>query len=582
MNFHTLHFLLERAGEDRSVIRFMDRKAQYREYRYPALLQDTKKYAAYYKKIGLGKDDIISLMLPTCEEFLAAFFAAQMIGAVPVSLYPPASLTDMTEWSDRTSAMINSIESKALITDLNISSLCDDILSSTQISIHTIESINRSVELFRFDIETYKKSDICFLQFSSGTTGAPKAVIITQENAVTNTNIIIEETPIDPIDLSVTSWLPLYHDMGLVGVLMVSLFVGNDLTLIRPDDFIRKPYLWLKAMSDFKTTCTTAPNFAYGLIQKRVPSDKIATYDLSNLKVAMCGAEMVYRETMEKFIAHVKPAKFDCASLIPVYGMAEATLAVAMVDKKRGMSFIKINKEKLAKGHIKLDPNGEEICCIGRMLKSFDLKIIDEKGAKVDDGKIGRVLIKGPSITSGYYNDLEKTLSLFIDDYLDTGDEGFIHQGELYLCGRLKDTMVIRGKNYYPTLFEEKIYHIEGLRKGRVIVSSFYNRKNDTEELVVLAEVSQTTLISKDGDEIKGKIRKIIASESLPIFTIELYSPGVLLRSSSGKLKRRMTLKKWEEGKLLTKEAKSLLRTSLFLFKMNFRNIKNKIRARVS
>jgi len=370
--------------------------------------------------------------------------------------------------------------------------------------------------------------------------------------------------------------------MGLVGVLMVSLFVGNDLTLIRPDDFIRKPFLWLKAMSDFKTTCTTAPNFAYGLIHKRVSAERIATYDLSSLKVAMCGAEMVYRETMEKFINHVKAAKFDPASLLPVYGMAEATLAVALVDKKRGMSFIKINKDQLAKGEIKLDPKGDEICCVGRPMKTFDLKIVDETGNQVNQGKIGRVLIQGPSITSGYYKDPVKTQSLFVDNFLDTGDEGFMLDGELYLCGRLKDTMVIRGRNYYPTLFEEKIYHIEGLRKGRVIVSSHYNKKNDTEEIVVLAEVSQTELIAKNGDSIKAQIKKIIAAESLPIFAIELYSPGLLLRSSSGKLKRRMTLKKWEEGKLLTREAKSLLRTSLFLFKMNFRNIKMKIRAKVS
>ncbi len=566
MNNHFIHYILERTQEDKSCIRFMNSKREYREYRYPTLWNDIKKYAAYFKMLGIKKGDVVCLMLPTCEEFLAAFFGAQLIQAIPVSLYPPSSLDDLDNWTEKSSTMINAVESEYLITNYKISSFCRSLRKKTEIKILIIESINNSNLSIDLDIELLNKDDTCFLQFSSGTTGMPKAVIISQENAIINAKLIRDALPTENENISVACWLPLYHDMGLVGCLLMSIFNGTDIVLIRPEEFIGRPHLWLQAMHDHKITCTTAPNFAYGLIQKRVSKEILEKLDLSHVKAMLCGAEMVYKETTDKFMDHMITAKLDSHCVLPVYGMAETTLAVTFTKKAKGMNFIKVNKIDYENGVITLDSNGLQICSVGETLDTFNIKIIDHNENELSDNQVGKVLISGPCVTKGYYKDLEKTASLFIDNWLDTGDEGFIHNNQLFICGRIKDTMIIRGRNYYPTIFEEKLYQIDGIRKGRAIVTSLYNPNSNTEEVVVLAEAANVKYLEKEIDKIKKEINQVIAREFLPINSIELFKPGTLKKTSSGKLKRRENLKLWQDNKLLNKSSFSVLRKSFQLF----------------
>ena len=577
MNNHIIHYILERVNEDKSVIRFMNRKGDYREYNYPTLWNDIKKYAAFYKERGVKEGDIVSIILPTCEEYLAAFFAANLMKAIPVSLYPPTSLVDLNGWTANTSQMISSIDCHHLVTNLRISPLCEKLVKTNKLQMMLTENINRSNDLFTLDIEVFNKDDICFLQFSSGTTGIPKAVIISQENALTNARLIIDALPTENENIKTVSWLPLYHDMGLVGCLLMSIVNGSELVLIRPDDFIGRPHLWLKAMHDHKLNCTTAPNFAYGLIQKRVDPKLIASYDLSHVKAMLCGAEVVYKETMTKFIEHMKPSGLDPKTVLPVYGMAETTLAVTFTKKEKGMNFIKVCKKALRKGKIKLDSNGVEICSVGEKLETFDIQIVDENDNSLKDAIVGRVLIKGPCVTQGYFNSPQQTQEMFKESYLDSGDEGFLYEGQLYICGRLKDTMIIRGKNYYPTSIEEKLYNIEGIRKGRAIVSSCYNPKTETEEVVILAEAASYSFLENDRERIIEQIKLVISAENLPLMKAELYSPGILVKTSSGKLKRRENIKLWQSKTILKKQTRSALRRSLQIFKLYSIGLRNRI-----
>jgi acyl-CoA synthetase (AMP-forming)/AMP-acid ligase II len=560
----------------------MDRKENYKEYLYSKLWNDIKSYAEHFKNLGVQKGDVVSIMLPTCEEYLAAFFGAQLIHAIPVSLYPPSSLSDLDSWTQKTKEMILSVQSKLLITNLRISAICNKLVKESNIDLSIIENVNLQKVVESFDIELFNKDDICFLQFSSGTTGSPKAITITNENTIINSQIIADSLPVNNKDIKLASWLPLYHDMGLVGCLLMSIINGTDIILIRPEDFIVKPSLWLKAIHDFRVTVTTAPNFAYGLVQKRVEAKYIESLDLSCLQASLCGSEVVYKETMEKFINHLLPAGLDPKAIIPVYGMAETTLAVSFTNKEKGMKFIKVNKSSLSDKKIVLDQNGIEICSVGELLPTFSVKIIDDNENELQENQVGRILLKGPCISSGYYLDEEKTKTMFIDNWLDTGDEGFIYNNEIYICGRIKDTMIIRGRNYYPTSYEEKLYNIEGIRKGRAIVSSSYNKLSDTEEVVVLAEAASSQYLEHDIElnRIKKEITLLIQKEGLPIFKVDVFLPGVLLKTSSGKLKRRENIRLWEENKIITRQTESALRKSIQMFMLYSKTIQNKISLR--
>lgn len=545
LNSHFMHYLLERVAEDNSKLIFAQRTGKYEDCRYPDLWNSIKTYASVLHKMGVKEGDAVAIILPTCKEFVISFFAIQLLKAVPVALYPPTSLAGLEEWNQKTSSMLGSVKAKVCVTEKRIRQVLNQ---EVQILVtNTLESMSFD---FLFEIETFNENQLCFLQFSSGTTGEPKAVKISQKNAILNAKIISDALPVPNHLITVASWLPLYHDMGLVGCLLMSILNGTDIVLIRPDDFIMKPQLWLKAMHDFRITCTTAPNFAYGLIQKRVSVEELEKLDLSCVEAALCGAEMVYKETMNKVSEHLLSARFNPRALLPVYGMAEATLAVTFTDKTKGMSYITVDAGAFEEGSISLSEKGIEIYCVGDILPTFSVKIVDETNLEIYENRVGRVLIQGPCVSEGYYNDDIKSASTIIDGWLDTGDQGFMRDGKLYICGRLKDTMVIRGRNYYPTVYEEKMQNIIGLRKGRVIVSSYMNSHSGTEEVVVLAEVSSSDVLKNDSTRIKSEVTSFISKEGLPLLEIGLVLPGTLKRTSSGKVQRRKNVKLWKNGEL--------------------------------
>lgn len=545
LNNHFIHYLLERVGEDKSKLIFAHRTGKYEEIRYPDLWNRVKTYANVLSQMGVKEGDIVAIILPTCKEFITSFFAIQLLKAVPVALYPPTSLAGLSEWNEKTQLMLNSVNAKFCVTDKRINQVIHQ-----NIQILVTDTLQSKTFDFIFDIETFTENQLCFLQFSSGTTGEAKAVMISQRNAILNAKLIRDALPPSNDLISVASWLPLYHDMGLVGCLLMSILNGTDIVLIRPDDFIMKPQLWLQAIHDYRITCTTAPNFAYGLVQKRVSKEVLEKLDLSCMEAALCGAEMVYKETMMKFSEHLKSARFNSSALLPVYGMAEATLAVTFTDKNQGQVFITVLADALEKGEIILSESGVEIYCVGNVLPTFTVKVVNENDEKLEENKVGRVLVSGPCVSSGYYNDEVKTSETIIEGWLDTGDQGFIRDGQLYICGRLKDTMIIRGRNYYPTILEEKIQSISGLRKGKVVVSSCLNPLSETEEVVILAEVCDQKTLKTESHRIKAAIALILSKEGLPLLEIGLMLPGTLKRTSSGKIQRRKNVSLWRNGEL--------------------------------
>lgn len=313
-------------------------------------------------------------------------------------------------------------------------------------------------ELISLTVEELDENAISFIQFSSGTTGASKAIAISHKALVSNIESILEGVGEVKLAVNCVSWLPLYHDMGLVGALLATLASHGDLTLIKPEDFVRKPYLWLKAISDQKANVTVAPNFAYGLVAKRISDQQILGLDLSSLKVALCGAEMVHASTLNSFIDKFSEFNFSANALAPVYGMAEGTLAVSFSELNRGFESCIFDQAALSAGEVKESSSGVELCSVGGPVKDVEITILGGAGSKLPENEVGEIAFYSPALFSGTLtkSGLDKVEFSETTPYK-TGDQGFVYKNKLYICGRIKEMMIIRGKNYLPTSFESKI-----------------------------------------------------------------------------------------------------------------------------
>lgn len=577
MTEHLILNLIENAALNTGTIKFLDRKGNYTSYDYKEIYDQAKCYASYLIENGVKKNDVISIMLPTGIEFFSSFFGILLIGAVPTCLYPPMSLTDINEWVDKATNMMESASSNFIICNLQISTFFGNKLETLKKKTLLIENFSKVNSLFKLDIESYKSSDLCFLQFSSGTTGDPKPVMITNKNAITNSKILAEGCQLESHKvLSTVSWAPLYHDMGLVGAFIATCVANGNLTLIKPDDFLRKPKLWLKAIGDQKALITAAPNFAFGLCTKRISESELSQFDLSSLKIAICGAEVIYEKTITEFYEKFKICNLSKKAITPSFGIAEGTLGVTMASRKKEIQFTSFDALELARGIAIKNKNGISLCSLGIPLRGVGLSIKDDEHNLLDEGKVGKIFISGDSVTQGYYNDHLKTSEILINNELYTGDEGFIYKGELYLCGRIKDTIIIRGKNYYPTVFEEKLNSIKELREGRIAVSSIYDDNENTEQLIVLAEVKEEVLLEQK-DEIAKSIHQSLQAMGQKAFVIELYAPRTLPKTTSGKLRRRAAVDAWKSNSLQKSQDHSSIDVFKIQLKILLRKVSNKI-----
>tara|TARA_B110001454_G_C12723218_1_gene435895 strand:+ start:12305 stop:14095 length:1791 start_codon:yes stop_codon:yes gene_type:complete len=561
--YHLIPILNERAKSALSNIQFLDRQGSYRHYSYQNLWLDIVHVSDLLKEADVKNGEVVAIILPTQEEFLMSFFGCQYIHAIPFSFASPTALTDINDWFNSIANTLSELNCATIITDDRCAKILNKLNTDSEIHIINLSkyasnfSKNKSgselaaILNLPFDANSYSENEISFLQLSSGTTGRPKAVMITHKNVITNTNVIASSLPLEKENVAIVCWLPLYHDMGLVGCLLLSIVNGTPLLLFNPHDFLVNPFLWLKAMHDFRATITTAPNFAYGLVRKRVPQSQIQNLDLSCLKGTLCGAENVSAETAKNFIEHMKPAQYPAESFLPVYGLAEASLAVSFTGPKKELQILKLNSDLLENGIVSLDENGIEICSVGRILPTFELKIVNSAGKSLSQGQVGQIHIKGPCVTSGYFRNKKLNSELLSSDgWLKTGDEGFLFHDELYICGRLKDIIIVNGKNHYPVLYEEKLSSIADIRKGKALVSSIKLPEFDSDQIVVLAESTSKAIDAQKKLNLESEIAKVIQKAGLPLYKVEVLPPGTLRKTSSGKIQRRLNIQLWKDGRL--------------------------------
>jgi thioester reductase-like protein len=537
-------------------------------YTYGSFRYRAKAIASHLRKEGrFAVGDRLLLAYPPGLEMICAFFGCVRAGLIPVPVYPPSSrgfqsaLYKMVHIAKdcQAAGILTSREYHAsLKTNLARSGVSTSGVDVEYISalpwIPTEDFVDTLAGQTPVEpAEVSETSKILFLQYTSGSTMEPKGVVVTHENILNTCPLVIDHP--SPV---VVSWLPQYHDMGLIGCYLYPALRGGTTYGFSPMDFIQRPILWFDAITTYRATATAAPNFAYDYCLRagRLPKESMEACDLSSLRVLMCAAEPVKADTYTRFLEAFQPYGLKSESFYVAYGLAENTLAVSL----GGRNIVSVNKRALALGKARMITEVSEIdgatqiVSCGTPLPGMDLKIVDPEGHfALESGRIGEVWIAGSGKCQGYWNNPELTLKQFrarvVDDtpyddgYLRTGDLGFMHDGELYICGRIKDMIILRGQNYYPHDIENIVEKSSSLIRHNC-VAAFQIQEDSEPALAIVAEVKNPRALP-EARKIAAAVRNYLNME---VAVISLIAPRAIPRTSSGKIMRHKTKQMWLQG----------------------------------
>jgi acyl-CoA synthetase (AMP-forming)/AMP-acid ligase II len=547
----TLNDWLERAGQSsKGGLRFIDREERERWMGWTEVREQATAVCGGLQALGVERGDRVALVFPTCPEFFAAFFGALLAGAVPVPLYPPVRLGRMAEYIRRTARMLELTRARLVLADPRVKRILGEAVAAAKPAggCRTLDELPRgSAAPVHPD-----PSDLALVQFSSGTTVEPKPVALSHRAVVAQVEIlngVWKDTP--ELRHSGVSWLPLYHDMGLIGCVFPSLARDAELTLIGPELFVSRPALWLRALSRYRATISPAPNFAYGLCVTRVSDADMEGVDLSSWTTALNGAEAVAPSVLRAFCDRFARWGFRPEALTPVYGLSEAALAVTFSDLGRPFHSERFDREALSReGIAQTAGEGREIVSVGRPLPGFRLRIAGEAGRELPDGHVGRVWTAGPSLMDGYLDDPAATARALRDGWLDTGDLGFLHGGELYLTGRAKDVVILRGRNHSPEEIERAVEGVSGVRTGCVAAASWLPEDAPGEVLALFVEAARQASPAERRALPEACRAAVLAATGLAVDRVIPLVPGTLPRTSSGKIRRAEALRLYLAGEL--------------------------------
>jgi fatty-acyl-CoA synthase len=534
-----------------------------------------QKCAEEIARRGVLPGGRVSLMLPTSRQFFVCYAGILLAGAVPVPIYPPFRADRIEEYAERQSAILNNAEVSLLLTFRRAEAVAK-LLKPRVKSLLGVVDAGKLLEAaekvplpapgalpaFLSGSRMRKGNDIALLQYTSGSTGEPKGVVLTHANLLANMRAIGKAVQLGPGDVGV-SWLPLYHDMGLIGAWLTLLLYGVPVVAMSPLAFLTRPERWLQAISKHGGTITAAPNFAYELCVRKISEKAMEGVDLRTLRAALNGAEPVNPETLERFTERFAKNGFRREALLPVYGLAEASLAVTVPPLNRVPLVDRVERDAFAiEGRAVAaqagDANAIAFVSSGEPLEGHDVTIVDAEGKEVADRTEGFLWFRGPSSTCGYYENPEATAALMPQGlssadggypWINSGDRAYRAEGEIFVTGRVKDIIIKGGRNLYPHEVEELAARVEGIRKGCVVAFGMKDAGTGTEKLIVVAE-------TREADA--GRLRTIAAAMNdevtrglgIPPDRIELIPPGSIPKTSSGKLRRDETKQLYVAGTL--------------------------------
>ncbi len=528
---------------------------------YRQLFETASNVAAGLMTSGLKRNETVAIMLPTCADFFYSFFGVGLAGGIPVPIYPPARPDKIEEYVRRQVAILRNAEVRFLISFDRIKSISNIMRVSipSLIEATTVDALRqRGVDAgAKVSPASVEPSEIGTLQYTSGSTGDPKGVVLSQSNLLANIRGIGWAVQVRPTDVGV-SWLPLYHDMGLIGSWLFCLYYGIPLTVLSPLAFLSRPERWLWALHDSGGTLCPAPNFSYELCARKIPEKALEGLDLSRWRVAINAGEPVLPDTLAHFTQRFKPYGFHAESYVPCYGLAESSVALAfppinrlpVTDTIRRGVFESEGKAVPVAPADPADPNVMRFIANGKPLPGHEIRIVDDQNQEVGERQQGRLFFRGPSRTAGYYRNPKATAAIMTDDgWMDSGDLAYWAGGEVYVTGRIKDCIIKSGRNIIPQEVEMATADVPGVRRGCIAAFGAVDPDSGTERLVVVAETRTTD--RKELDRISAEIvRNVDAVLGIPPDRVELVAPHSIPKTSSGKIRRSETRLLFLSGKL--------------------------------
>jgi len=518
---------------------------------YRQLHSSALQIAAGLQQRGLQAGEPVSLMLPSGPGYFYSFFGILMAGGIPVPIYPPARPTQLEDHMRRHVRILDNCRAHTLITVSEAKQVARLLRSQVPGLRHIVSPQELATSAVTAVLPALNANDTAFIQYTSGSTGNPKGVVLSHANLLANIRAMGQAVEASAQDVFV-SWLPLYHDMGLIGAWLGTMYYAALLVVMSPLKFLARPERWLWAIHRYRGTLSAAPNFGYEYCLRRLRDEELHGLDLGSWRAAFNGAEAVSPDTLEQFAARFAAYGFRARAMMPVYGLAESSVGLAFPPLARGPLIDRVQRDtftRSGRATVAAADNGNALRFVssGPPLAGHELRVVDRAGHELPERQEGRLEFRGPSSTSGYYRDAEKTRQLFHDGWLDSGDLAYIANGELYVTGRIKDIIIRAGRNIYPHELEQAIGNIAAVRNGRVAVFGSEDPRTGTERLIVLAETRSTD--SAERERLHAEINTL-ASDLIgaPPDEIVLAPPGTVLKTSSGKIRRAASRERFEKG----------------------------------
>ncbi len=538
---------------DRPHILLSDGFAETETITYGGLREQSRMVARGLRERGLLPGDRVAIMLPTGAAFFQAFFGTLYGGGVPVPIYPPMRLSQLEDHLRRQAGILRNAGATFLLAPPEGRALS----ALLKAQVETLRAV-AYVDDVRSDTPARlppgaEATELAMLQYTSGSTGDPKGVMLTHGNLLSNIRAMGGAIEASSKDIFV-SWLPLYHDLGLIGAWLGSLYFAVPVIIMSPLTFIVRPEAWLWAIHRNRATLSAAPNFGFELCVKKIEDETLAGLDLSSLRLVANGAEPISPQTVRRFEERFAPYGFRAEAMAPVYGLAENSVGLAFPPLGRAPVVDHVQRDALtgsgaATPAERVDPHTVEQVACGRPLPGHEIRIVDAMGRELGERQEGRIEFRGPSATQGYFRNKEKTRALFDGDWRDTGDLGYIASGDLFITGRVKDIIIKAGRNIYPEEIEEAVGDLDGVRKGCVAVFACAEPAAGAEKLVVLAETYET-----DPDRKAEIARRVVEAASdlleTPPDDVVLAAPHTVPKTSSGKIRRAAARAFYEAGDL--------------------------------
>lgn len=547
-----LHWHLS-VNPDRPHLRLYSEEGEGGVITYRQLWQGAERMAAGLQRLDLQPGEPVALMLQASREYFYSFFGTLLAGGIPVPIYPPARPSQVEDHLRRHGGILGNCRAVTLVTEKAAKPVAQLLKSQVETLRHIVTAEELCSDSALLARPLVGPEDIAFLQYTSGSTGNPKGVVLSHANLLANIRAMGTRVQASSRDVFV-SWLPLYHDMGLIGAWLGSMYYAAFFVVMSPLSFLARPQSWLWAIHRCRGTLSAAPNFGYELCLRRIEDRDLEGLDLSSWRAAFNGAEAVSPDTVRQFCDRFDRYGFQAEAMMPVYGLAESSVGLSFPVPGRGPILDSVRREPLMRHGRAIpatekDQNALQFVACGQPLDGHQIRIVDQAGRELPDRQEGHLQFQGPSVTSGYYHNAEETRRLFRKDWLDSGDLAYIAEGEVYITGRTKDIIIRAGRNIYPHELEEAVGNLEGIRAGRVTAFGSGDPESGTERLVVLAETREKG--EQPRELLRARVNAVVTDlVGAPPDDVVLAPPGTVLKTSSGKVRRAASREIYESGRI--------------------------------